>query len=231
MESVQLFLAGDSTMSNYDSNAYPRMGWGQVLPMFFNEELVVRNHAASGRSTKSFIAEKRWETMEKDFRPGDFVFIQFGHNDQKPDVERRTEPYTSYQQNLTYFIQRAREHRVTPILLTSITRRHFDENGQLLDTHGDYPQAMRALANKEQVACVDMLIKTTEAVQQLGLEKSKQWYMWINSGQFKGYPDGEQDDTHLREEGAKKIASICVHELIKLNHPLATYVNKSEVSK
>ncbi|MFC4402707.1 rhamnogalacturonan acetylesterase [Gracilibacillus xinjiangensis] len=230
MEKVQLFLAGDSTMSHYEPSAYPRMGWGQKLQHFFTDELVVRNHAASGRSTKSFINEDRWLNMEKEFHEGDYVLIQFGHNDQKTDEARATTPYDTYQENLTFFINRSRLFGVTPILLTSIARRHFDNEGNLLETHGDYPRAMRELAVREAVIFIDMLEKTKEALIKLGPERSKEWFMWVEPGQFNGYPNGEKDDTHLREEGAYTHAEIFIKEVLRFNHPLCKYV-KSEVTK
>jgi lysophospholipase L1-like esterase len=230
MEKVQLFLAGDSTMSHYETSAYPRMGWGQALQAFFTDELVVRNHAASGRSTKSFIDENRWTEIEKGFRSGDYVLIQFGHNDQKPDEERATKPFTTYQENLKFFINRARSFGVTPILLTSIARRHFDKDGQLMETHGDYPRAMRELAVRESVIFIDMLEKTKDALIRLGSDRSKDWFMWIEPEQFSGYPNGEKDDTHLREEGAHAHAEIFIKEILRFHHPLAEYL-KSEVTK
>src|SRR5699024_9116825 len=155
MGKIKLLLTGDSTMADYESEKYPGMGWGQALPRFFTEEVEVINHAMSGRSTKSFIAEGRWGELEKQITRDDFVVIQFGHNDQKFDKERSTSPFSSYQSNLRYFIERTRAFEATPILLTSIARRHFDENGNLLETHGEYPEAVRQLAEKLNVLCID----------------------------------------------------------------------------
>jgi lysophospholipase L1-like esterase len=226
---THLFLAGDSTMATFDESRYPQMGWGQILDQYFSKDLVVRNHAASGRSTKSFISEGRWDTIEKGFQAGDYVLIQFGHNDQKPDEERATKPFTSYQANLRFFIQRSQAFGVTPILLTSIARRHFDDYGGLKETHGDYPQAVRELAEKEAVVCVDMLSLTREALQELGKEQTKKWFMRLEPGEYSTYPDGLKDDTHLHERGAHQHCLLFVKALITLNHPLASYV-KSDFS-
>ncbi|SER28919.1 Lysophospholipase L1 [Gracilibacillus ureilyticus] len=230
MKKVQLFLAGDSTMSHYEASAFPRMGWGQALQNFFTDELIVKNHAASGRSTKSFINENRWAVMEREFSEGDYVLIQFGHNDQKPDEARATKPFTTYQENLRFFIHRARSFGVTPILLTSIARRHFDKDGKLLETHGEYPRAMRELAVREGIIFIDMLENTKEALINLGPERSKDWFMWVDPNQYEGYPDGEKDDTHLRAEGAHAHAKIFIEEIVRFNHPLCKYI-KSEVTK
>ncbi len=228
--SSRLLLAGDSTMATAETFKYPQMGWGQTLGHYFTDVLIVRNHAASGRSSKSFIAEERWDAIEKEFQAGDYVLIQFGHNDQKPDEERATNPYTSYQDNLRFFIQRSRAFGVTPILLTSIARRHFDENGHLQETHGDYPQAVRELAEKEEVVCIDMLTLTREALQELGDEKSKEWFMRLEPGEYEAYPDGAVDNTHLHERGAHQHCRLFVKELIRIKHPLASLVKRNEVS-
>ncbi|PWU67892.1 rhamnogalacturonan acetylesterase [Gracilibacillus dipsosauri] len=231
MKKIQLFIAGDSTMADYEDSHYPQMGWGQVLPYFFTDEIKVQNHAASGRSTKSFLSENRWTEMERQFQSGDYVLIQFGHNDQKLDKERATDPFTTYQENLRIMIASARDHGVTPILLTSIARRHFDEKGFLKDTHGHYPDAVRQLALLEKVVCIDMLQKTSEAIERLGLNESKKWFMWLETNQFSSYPDGAKDDTHLREEGAMAHAGIFIQELIERSHPLSRYVKKIEVTE
>ncbi|UOQ50039.1 rhamnogalacturonan acetylesterase [Gracilibacillus caseinilyticus] len=227
---TRLFLAGDSTMAEAEDFKYPQMGWGQTLQQYFTENLIVENHASSGRSTKSFIDEGRWDAIEREFQSGDFVLIQFGHNDQKPDEERATKPYTSYQDNLRFFVQRARSYQVTPLLLTSIARRHFDDTGKLKETHGDYPKAMRELAIAEQTDCLDMLLRTREALQQVGDESSKQWFMRLAPGEYDAYPSGEQDDTHLHERGAHQHCQLFVQELVRLQHPLAAFVQQHAIN-
>lgn len=221
---LQLFMAGDSTMANNTKVTYPQMGWGQRLQEFFQPNVLVRNHAVNGRSTKSFLAENRWDEMEKIFQPGDYVVIQFGHNDQKKDKERATEPFTTYKENLRYFIHRARSFKVTPILATSIARRHFDEDGELVDTHGNYPRAMKILAKEENIICLDMLQLTKQAIQSMGPERSKEWFVWIKPNQYDGFPNGAMDDTHLNEKGAQEVARIFVQALGDLNHPLVAYL-------
>ncbi|MGN8645958.1 rhamnogalacturonan acetylesterase [Gracilibacillus sp. HCP3S3_G5_1] len=228
---TQLFLAGDSTMAIFEADRYPQMGWGQTLSYYFTDEIIVRNYAASGRSTKSFITEGRWAAIEQEFQRDDYVLIQFGHNDQKRDEERATKPFTSYQDNLRFFIRRARVFGVIPILLTSIARRHFDEKGHLEETHGDYPQAVRELARKEGVDCVDMLTLTREALQAQGAEQSKKWFMRLQPGEYAAYPDGQEDDTHLHERGAHQHCRLFVKELIRLKHPLAAHVQRNEVNQ
>jgi len=180
----------------------------------------------SGRSTKSFIAEGRWEELEKQITRGDYVVIQFGHNDQKSDKERSTNPFSSYQSNLQYFVERTRAFEATPILLTSIARRHFDEDGNLLESHGEYPVAVRQLAEKLNVWCIDMLQLTRKALKEMGDEKSKEWFMWFEPNQHSYFAEGLQDNTHLQEKGAEEHAKLFTNELVKLSHPLATYLKK-----
>ncbi|WP_163538538.1 rhamnogalacturonan acetylesterase [Gracilibacillus sp. YIM 98692] len=222
--SIQLFLAGDSTMSDYDYTRYPRMGWGQVLSDYLDERVNVRNHAASGRSSKSFIDEKRWTEMEKQFQKGDYLVIQFGHNDQKPDEERATQPFSSYQDNLRFFIRQGRSNGVCPILSTSIARRHFNKKGELQDTHGEYLKAVRDLAKEEEVPLVDMAKLTGAALQELGDQRSKEWFMWADPGVYEAYLNGEKDDTHLNETGAREHAKLFVREIVRMDHPLNEYV-------
>ena len=207
---IDVYMVGDSTMSNKKAEVYPETGWGQVFDEFFDEQVTVHNHAVNGRSTKSFITEGRWQTVLDSLKQGDYVFIQFGHNDQKDqDSARYTDPYGTYSQNLEKYVRESRDKGATPILLTSIVRRKFDENGQLLDTHGDYPLAMRAVAKELDV----------DLVQSMGDEPSKEVYLWTEPNDR--FPEGRQDDTHLRVVGAKKVAELVANELVKLPNDLA----------
>ncbi|WP_066195767.1 rhamnogalacturonan acetylesterase [Gracilibacillus timonensis] len=223
MTIIRLFLAGDSTMSAYGSDRYPRMGWGQTLTHYLEPLVSIRNHAMSGRSSKSFRTEGRWQEMESEWQPGDYVFIQFGHNDQKSDPERATKPFSSYQANLHFFIQRAKSAQVTPILLTPIARRQFNEHGILEHTHGYYPLAVRKLAAQERVDCIDMLQWSSQLLNELGAEQSKSLFMQLPPGLYPNYPEGEMDDTHLTEAGAEAHCKLCVEALDQIGHPLAVY--------
>lgn len=226
MKHVHVYMAGDSTMADYTKNSFPQMGWGQKLYDYFQPTVIIHNHAVNGRSTKSFLDEKRWKVMEEQFQPGGYVIIQFGHNDQKEDKERATDPFTTYQGNLRYFIQRARLFDVTPILATSIARRQFDVDSNLEDTHKDYPKAMRELAQEENIILIDMLKLTEQALKQLGPEKSKHWFMWAKPNEYDAFPNGATDNTHLNEEGARMVAGLFVDELKELEHPLADFLKK-----
>lgn len=220
---IDVYMVGDSTMSNKKAEVYPETGWGQVFDEFFDEQVTVHNHAVNGRSTKSFITEGRWQTVLDSLKQGDYVFIQFGHNDQKDqDSARYTDPYGTYSQNLEKYVRESRDKGATPILLTSIVRRKFDENGQLLDTHGDYPLAMRAVAKELDVRLIDLQKLTADLVQSMGDEPSKEVYLWTEPNDR--FPEGRQDDTHLRVVGAKKVAELVANELVKLPNDLAGHV-------
>ncbi|MEH6971549.1 MULTISPECIES: rhamnogalacturonan acetylesterase [Bacillus] len=207
MENIQLFLAGDSTVSYYDASAAPRAGWGQRIGAFLNQGVLVHNEAASGRSSKSFIEEGRLERIMEHMRNGDYLFVQFGHNDQKPD-ERHTEPYGSYQAYLRKYVECARMKQANPVLITPVQRRSFDSEGRLRDTHGDYPDAMRQLAAELRVPLIDLTSKSGRLLQTLGPESSKKLFLWLKPGEHPNYPDGAEDDTHFCEYGAGVIAGL-----------------------
>lgn len=186
----------------------PITGWGQALRSLAGD-VFVENCAAAGRSSKSFVAEKRLNFIELCLRKGDKLLIQFSHNDEKPDVERSTVARVTYPAYLSMYIDAARRQGAEPILLTPIARRHFDENGRLKHTHGDYPAAMRELADHRGVRLLDMERATEEMVQTLGDEGSKALYNWQEPGR-PNYPQGVQDNTHLSLTGAVRFARLAL---------------------
>lgn len=211
-----IHLIGDSTMAERSEpvRVNPERGWGQALHLYFNEKVSIKNHAVNGRSTRSFIDEGRWDEVVQQLKPGDFVLIQFGHNDQKiKDPERYTNPTTAYYHNLRRFVRESRAKKAAPVLLSSIVRRKFNEFGVLVDTHGLYPLIARQVARDEQVLFIDHLSKSEQLVARLGQEKSKDLYIWVEPNQYKKFPDGRQDDTHLSEKGASLFAKMVAGEL------------------
>lgn len=221
----RVFLIGDSTLALKEQDRRPETGWGEVLREFFGTGVVVENHAVNGRSSKSFRDEGRWTVVLERMRPGDFVVIQFGHNDEKQqDSSRYTEPWGSYQENLKAFAFEARERGAEPILLTPICRRKFDENGRLVATHGEYPAAVRALAKRLQVPLIDMQALSAELLQRLGDDESKRLFLHLEPGEHENYPQGRADDTHLVDAGAKAHAALFLEGLQEIEHPLARRV-------
>lgn len=213
---ISVYSIGDSTMANKKAEVYPETGWCQVIGQFFDETVTVHNHAVNGRSSKSFIDEGRWKAVLDSLQNGDVVFIQFGHNDQKDyDSTRYTIPFGTYSENLTKFVKESREKGATPVLFTSIVRRKFGENEKLTDTHGDYPEATRKVADDLNVPLIDLQKITEMWVNDLGNEASKKVFLWTEpNDRFK---EGRKDDTHLSVEGATKVAQLAVKELKKTN--------------
>jgi pectinesterase len=212
---ITIFTIGDSTCANKPlENQSLERGWGQVLSGFFDESFVeVENHAMNGRSSLSFLNEGRWKPILEKMKPGDYVFIQFGHNDEKADTARHTDPETTYKAILRKYITETREKGGIPILLTSIVRRKFNEQGKLVETHGDYPQAVRELAGEMNVVLIDHNLSSKAFVERLGDEASKKLFMWVEKGTNPACPEGKQDDTHLRAGGARAMARLVVNEL------------------
>lgn len=202
-QKITIYGIGDSTMANKSKpEVNPEHGWGQVLPLFFNSDVVVDNRAVNGRSTRSFINEKKWEAIYKVLKPGDYVFIQFGHNDQKnADSTRYTNPHTAYRHNLIRFVKETREKGAIPILFSSIVRRNFNEKGVLIDTHGEYPMETRLVAQEYNVPFVDLQYYTELLEMSYGPEKSKELHLHYKPGEIAFYPEGKVDDTHLGLKG------------------------------
>jgi lysophospholipase L1-like esterase len=223
-------MIGDSTMAdkpNPESN--PERGWGQMLPSFFNENVVVVNHAVNGRSTRSFIGENRWDTVMKAVKPGDYVFIQFGHNDQKiKDPKRYTNPYTGYRENLVKFVMESREAGAIPVLFSSTVRRKYNEYGVLIDTHGEYPFVVREVAESLDVPFIDLQLRSERLVISAGEEASKAIYLWIKPGEYEMYPNGREDNTHFSSRGAAEIARLAVEGIKEEKLELVKYLVENE---
>jgi len=220
---IDVYTIGDSTMADKNAEVFPETGWAQVLQRFFDDQVKIHNHAVNGRSTKSFIAEGRWQVVLDSLQKGDYVFIQFGHNDEKDkDTSRYTKPFGSYTANLKKFVTETRMKGATPVLFTPIVRRKFDDKGMLVNTHGDYPVAVRKLAKKMKIHLIDMQKFTAGKVQDLGDVRSKELYLWTEPN--RKFPKGRQDDTHLCTKGALCYASLAVQELKKISPELSKHI-------
>jgi pectinesterase len=208
---TDIFIAGDSTASIYGPESHPRTGWGQVLGDFYTANINVIDLAQSGRSSKSFIDEGFFAGLERQIGPGDLLLVQFGHNDEKiHSPERYTAPETDFKEYLGKYIDMAREKGATPVLLTPVVRRKFD-NGKLVPTHGKYPDAVRELAEKTETAIIDMTRLSGQYVAGLGEEQSKAVYLHM-----KGPQGRVEDNTHFSETGAYAMAALVVEGLSHL---------------
>jgi len=201
-----VYIIGDSTAANKQEKAYPETGWGMELQAFFNDEVKVDNRALNGRSTKSFRAEKRWEPILENLKAGDYVLIEFGHNDEKVDKPTVGVSLADFKINLVNYVNETRSKKAIPVLLTPISRRSF-KNGILTDTHGGYPGVTRQVADSLKVPLIDMLAKTEKLLTDLGDEGSIKLFLHVDSGHV-NYPKGKKDDTHLSPAGAKEIAGL-----------------------
>lgn len=224
---TRIFIAGDSTAAVKLPEKRPETGWGEKISDFFTEDVQIYNHAQNGRSTKSFIAEGRLAAIEKEIGKGDFLFVQFGHNDQKEDPLRGTAPFGDYQENLQRFADAALSHGATPIFLTSISRRAYLPDGRLdPDTLGDYPEAMRQFAHKHRFLLLDLFEKTQAKLQEFTEVETQAFFLHIQAGVHPNYPDGVQDNTHLNEQGASLVAYLVAESLAETACPLNNSLKK-----
>ncbi len=228
-----IFVIGDSTAAKKDlSKGSPERGWGMALQCYFDDQFIrVDNHAVNGRSSKSFIDEGRWEKVRSLIKPGDYVIIQFGHNDEKPKSDRHTDPGSTFDYNLAKFVRETREQGGIPIIMNPVVRRNFAkkaakndddeslrnttfkdapvqvEGDSLVDTHGLYRVAPRDVAERMNCYFVDANKITHDLEQSLGVEGSKKLHMWYKPGEHPALPKGRQDNTHYNIYGAHQVAS------------------------
>ena len=203
-----IWYIGDSTVARNNINSYPQTGMSQGLSLYLKEAVRIESLAKNGRSTKSFLDEGRFAPAEAGMQPGDFLLIQFGHNDEKPDEARHTDPDTTFRENLTLFVNAAKKAGAYPVLITPIARRLFDEKGVFLPgSHGAYPGAVKATAAEAGVPVIDLTSATEDYLALLGDEASKPLFVW------------PKDNTHLKPEGAVKMAGFLAQGLYDLGKP------------
>jgi lysophospholipase L1-like esterase len=222
---ITVYLIGDSTISIKEKKAYPETGWGMPFANFFDSTVVVDNRAKNGRSTRTFISENRWQPIADQLQEGDYVFIQFGHNDEsKEKVDRYTTP-DEYKNNLSRFIDETRSRKAIPVLLTPVARRKF-KDGIAQETHAEYSALARQIAKEKGVAFIDLDLKSTELLQKYGEEKSKLLFLQLEPGEHPNYPEGKSDNTHFNELGARVIAQLILAEVKNLKLELAGRITK-----
>ena len=227
---VKLFLIGDSTMADKTPVAdNPERGWGMVLPSYFNDNVVIENHARNGRSSGSFIQEGRWNFVMSHIDKGDYVVIQFGHNDEVQTKKSYTTP-EEFKANFQRMVNDVRSKGANPILCTSVARRKFDSiSGNLVDTHPVYPDIIRSVAAQMNVPLIDMQRKSEKVLRSYGSANSTKLFMHIEPGVWKAVPNGRKDDTHFVEAGAMAMANCFVEGLKELNiEPLVKNLVKTE---
>ncbi|MED2943396.1 rhamnogalacturonan acetylesterase [Bacillus swezeyi] len=218
---VAVYLAGDSTAADCPPHEAPMAGWGQLLPLYFTSEAKIVNLAKGGASSNRFITEGRLDDIAGRLAEGDYVLIQFGHNDQKA---YGTDPFTSYQAHLARYVKAVRAKQAFPVFVTPVHRRYFDENGSVVNTLGDFPKAMIELAENLDVPLIDLWSKTKALYESFGIEGSKRLFVHFLPNEHPHYPDGIEDNTHFSENGARQIAKLVTEGIRELNLPLSAYL-------
>ena len=254
-KTTTIFMIGDSTMANKDiSGGKKERGWGMALQCYFDDNIVIDNHAVNGRSSLSFINEGRWDKVLEKMKPGDYVIIQFGHNDEKPKADRHTDPGSTFDYNLAKFVRETREHGGIPVLMNCVVRRNFFVNApendddeklrtttfkdgvkmiegdSLIDTHGLYRVAPRDLAKRMNVHFVDANKITHDLEQGLGTEASKKLHMWFLPDEEPSVPKGRQDNTHYNVHGAQVVAKLLADALCEEVPILKKYRTDADIT-
>ncbi|MFV0472299.1 MAG: rhamnogalacturonan acetylesterase [Paludibacteraceae bacterium] len=215
-----VFLAGNSTVVDQDNE--PWCGWGQILPRFLNKKIVVANYAESGEASNTFVSSKRFAKLLSKLKKGDYVFIEFGHNDKK----QKGSAFTTFKTNMKFLVDKTREKGGVPILVTPMHRRGFDDNGKVINTHGDYPDAVRALAKEEKVYLVDLNNMSQILYEAWGDEDSKKAFVHYPVGTFPGQDKPLADNTHFNTYGGYEICKCILKGLVDGNSPLRKYIVK-----
>jgi lysophospholipase L1-like esterase len=223
---VTVYMIGDSTMSIKEKKAYPETGWGMPFASYFDTTITIDNRAKNGRSTRTFITEGLWQPVADGMRAGDYLLIQFGHNDEVPTKKSFTTE-DEFCKNLTLFITAAKSKQAIPVLITPVARRKFDSTGHIVQTHAIYAQIVRDVAKQTKVPLIDLDTKSQALLQKLGPENSKFLYNHLEPGENLHYPKGNQDDTHFSELGARRMAELVLQSLRELNLELAEHITKA----
>jgi DNA sulfur modification protein DndE len=218
-DKVTIYLIGDSTMSIKQTKAYPETGWGMPFTYFFDSTVVVDNRAKNGRSSRTFIEENLWKPVVDSLQAGDYVLIQFGHNDEVKTKKSYTTT-SEFKSYLQKYVTETKNKKATPILITPAARRHFDENGVLLNTHEPYSETVRAVAKENHIACIDLDAQSQALLKRMGPENSKLLFNYLEPNEHPNYPQGKQDNTHFNELGARKMAELVFESLNSLKLPL-----------
>ena len=224
-----VYIAGDSTVQTYADVFAPQAGWGQMIDRFFAGDIAFANHAIGGRSSKNFITQGRLDEILRGIRPGDYLFVQFGHNDATQGVDDRYASPADYKEYLRSYVQGARQRGATPVLVTPVSRRSFDaETGEFNVSFPDYVAKMTELAHEEAVDLVDLSASSRAYLNEIGPEAAKSVFLWVDPGIFPNRPSGTQDDTHFQEYGAIQMARLIAQDVAELDDPLAAKVTDIE---
>ena len=220
---IKVYLIGDSTMCEYEPNRAPLTGWGMPFKYFFDSTVITDNRARGGRSTRTFISENRWQPIADSLHEGDYVLMQFGHNDEAKEekYKDRYTPVADYKTNLIKFITETRAKKATPVLITPVTRMRFDKEGNVEETHKENSAAVWEIGKQYNTPVIDLDAKSRALLQQFGPANAKLLYMQLDSLEHPNYPGGQKDNTHFTEFGARRMAEIVLSEIRNLKLELA----------
>jgi lysophospholipase L1-like esterase len=220
VKETTIYLAGDSTV--VDQDVEPWAAWGQMLPRFFRPGIVVANHAESGETIKSFVSEQRFAKIWSVIQPGDYLFMQFGHNDMKPNAVSLDE----YKALMVDAIAKTRAKGATPVLVTSMNRRTFDAEGKITNSLLGYPDAVREVAAAKHVALIDLNAMSKTLFEALGPDGSMKAFMHYPANAFPNQTEAISDDTHFNKYGAYELARCVAHGIRAAKLPIAKYLVK-----
>jgi lysophospholipase L1-like esterase len=225
---IRVWMIGDSTMCIQPRDRSPITGWGTPFEDFFDSTVTIMNKARGGRSTRTFISEGRWQNVYDSLDEGDYVLIQFGHNDEakEPQYRERYTPVPDYKTNLIKFITESRTRKAIPILITPVTRLVFDSLGNIKETHKEYSAAVWEVGKQYNVPVIDLDEKSRALVQQFGPKYAKVLYMQVDSTENPHYPSGRKDNTHFNEYGARRMAELVLAEIRNLKLELADRITQ-----
>lgn len=220
-----IYLAGDSTVQTFEEYWKPEAGWGQMIGHFFTDDVRISNHAIGGRSSKTFLTEGRLQNIIEEMRPGDFLLIQFGHNDATISVPERYTTIPEYKDYLKVYVNEARKAGADPILVTPVGRRIFDEAAGVFQmSFPEYVRGMKEVADELEVLLIDLNALSLNYYNEIGLEATRSVFLHVEPGIYEAFPDGKADDTHFQEHGAMHIARLVAGAVQQLPLPISEYV-------
>lgn len=214
---VTIWMIGDSTMCQYDSSRFPLTGWGMPFAEYFDSSVTIKNEARGGRSTRTFISENRWQPVGDNLKEGDYVFIQFGHNDEAKNYPDRYTTPEDYRKNLINFVTESKDKNAIPVLITPVSRRKFDAAGNAIETHEVYSKIVREVAAEYKVPLIDLDQMSIQLLQKFGPQNSTLLFMQLEPGENPDYPLGIHDNTHFNTYGARHIAELVLQGIKKDN--------------
>jgi lysophospholipase L1-like esterase len=225
---ITVYMIGDSTMCEYEAKRQPLTGWGMPFKYFFDSTVQIDNRARGGRSTRTFLSEGRWQPIADSLQEGDYVLMQFGHNDEAKEekYKDRFTPVPDYKTNLIKFINEARAKKAIPVIITPVSRMRFDKEGKQEETHTEYTAACYEVAKEFKVPLVDLDKMSRELYNRLGPTGTKLLFMQLELGENPSYPEGQKDNTHFNEYGARRIAELVLQGLQENHIDLAERIVK-----